>query len=709
MDATVQVRAGGLVDVVAAPVNDSERDAAPRINAAFQEGALLGNGGVEVQLPPGVFWVKSTVVIPTGCTLKGSGAGTVLKAVAGLNADVIANAAAATAVQIRDLTVDGNRANQTAGNGINLDGADDCVVENVQITSCYGDGLVLSGLNRASVSKVTATDCGSDGIHMVTAVRSVLTDCHAYDNCRVADPDGADGIHLDTTSTDNVIVGADCTDSRNAQEAAPAAPTTGLAGAGAGNVDNGDHKYLVTLVTKWGESDPGTASGTVTVADNTSDGQVALSGIPTGTGGVCTSRNIYRTKAGGSTYYLLATIADNSTTTYTDNTADASLGSSTAPALNTSGKRQGYGVREAAASSCDRNLIVGGSLAGNSTGTVSTVGSNSKLVDNSAVIATVGAPSTQTFGDAASLGASVTAAPLDHKHAMPASVANAALAADVARANLLVNGGLDIWQRGTGAFTANGAYCSDRWLIGLQGSDTLSISQDTANRDSNSLADAACTFVLGNGIGLTALEQKLEDYARLKGLTVSLSVRVKVATANAVRVGIYDSVTGWTYSAYHPGDGTYHTLTVTVALNSGATSVLVGVFFSASCTAYIDNAMLCISPVPVDYVPLVPAEEWARCLRYYEILGAAQYSIYYAFNAVNGVNNHVIPLRYCARKASLPALTKVGTWIVTSCAQPTVGGSGMDGCYVGTTPTGAGYSLFYTNDATQYIVAEANP
>ena len=30
--------------------------------------------------------------------------------------------------------------------------------------------------------------------------------------------------------------------------------------------------------------------------------------------------------SGGSTYYLLATIADNSTTIYTDNIADASLG-----------------------------------------------------------------------------------------------------------------------------------------------------------------------------------------------------------------------------------------------------------------------------------------------------------------------------------------------------------------------------------------------
>src|SRR5262249_42315303 len=39
-----------------------------------------------------------------------------------------------------------------------------------------------------------------------------------------------------------------------------------------------------------------------------------------------TQRKIYRTKVGGSSYFLLTTLADNTSTTYTDNIADASLG-----------------------------------------------------------------------------------------------------------------------------------------------------------------------------------------------------------------------------------------------------------------------------------------------------------------------------------------------------------------------------------------------
>lgn len=60
---------------------------------------------------------------------------------------------------------------------------------------------------------------------------------------------------------------------------------------------------------------------------------IALSSIPTGGIGV-TSRKVYRTAAGGSQLKLLATIADNATTTYSDTIADASLGANV-PTSNT--------------------------------------------------------------------------------------------------------------------------------------------------------------------------------------------------------------------------------------------------------------------------------------------------------------------------------------------------------------------------------------
>lgn len=105
---------------------------------------------------------------------------------------------------------------------------------------------------------------------------------------------------------------------------APGACVAALAGLGAGNVDNGNHAYKVSYVTAEGETAVGNGV-MVTVTDKTTNGQVALSSIPVSASAAVTSRNIYRTKAGGGPFYFLATVADNTTTTYTDNIADSSL------------------------------------------------------------------------------------------------------------------------------------------------------------------------------------------------------------------------------------------------------------------------------------------------------------------------------------------------------------------------------------------------
>lgn len=114
-------------------------------------------------------------------------------------------------------------------------------------------------------------------------------------------------------------------------EPVPSAPTVALAGAGAGNVNAGAHRYAVTFVTADGETSSGDVSASVTTTAG--DGRVSITSIPLG-GSLVTQRKLYRTAAGGSTYLLLATLADNTTTSYTDNIADASLGAQI-PSSNT--------------------------------------------------------------------------------------------------------------------------------------------------------------------------------------------------------------------------------------------------------------------------------------------------------------------------------------------------------------------------------------
>jgi len=102
----------------------------------------------------------------------------------------------------------------------------------------------------------------------------------------------------------------------------PSAPTvaTGSAGSLTGN-----YYYFVTFVTTQGETNAGIVSSVVTPSSQ----QVSLTAIPTDATGNATSRNIYRTTTGGASggpFYLLTTIGDNTTTSYTDNTVDGSLG-----------------------------------------------------------------------------------------------------------------------------------------------------------------------------------------------------------------------------------------------------------------------------------------------------------------------------------------------------------------------------------------------
>src|SRR5262245_60247482 len=82
------------------------------------------------------------------------------------------------------------------------------------------------------------------------------------------------------------------------------------------------------------------------------------------------------------------------------------------------------------------------------------------------------------------------------------SVSNKMLASDTARANLLTNGGFEIWQRGNGPFTGTGTgYCADRWALYAIGGPTFSCVRDSANAETNSGACASVTVAGGPTAG----------------------------------------------------------------------------------------------------------------------------------------------------------------------------------------------------------------
>ncbi len=108
-----------------------------------------------------------------------------------------------------------------------------------------------------------------------------------------------------------------------ARQAGVAVPASGpTLAAGAGGALTGTYLGWVSYVNDQGHESNLSASGTAVVAAQ----QIAWSAIPTGPAGT-TKRNLYRSTAGNSVGLLLTTLADNSTTTFADNTADSALGS----------------------------------------------------------------------------------------------------------------------------------------------------------------------------------------------------------------------------------------------------------------------------------------------------------------------------------------------------------------------------------------------
>lgn len=92
----------------------------------------------------------------------------------------------------------------------------------------------------------------------------------------------------------------------------------------------GTYEYVITFLTDQGE----TVAGATSNAVSPSSKRVDLTVIPLGGPGTL-SRRIYRQKNGTGGFLLIATISNNTATTYTDNIADGSAGPTIPPAEGT--------------------------------------------------------------------------------------------------------------------------------------------------------------------------------------------------------------------------------------------------------------------------------------------------------------------------------------------------------------------------------------
>jgi hypothetical protein len=289
------------------------------------------------------------------------------------------------------------------------------------------------------------------------------------------------------------------------------------------------------------------------------------------------------------------------------------------------------------------------------------------------------------------------------------AVTNAKLGTDTARANLLSNGGFEIWQRGNGPFPGN-VFSADRWITYLGSGSTISITKVTNGPPGAAAGNALQAVYTHVATTLIAQDLKLSEpgYGSLRGKVVSFSAWVYSSTASSAQLTIATDGTGTPAngSALIPGT-TWTRLTVTlpVAIPNDATYVRAYLTLSASCTVLITQAMLVVGSVPADYAPLHPADDLARCLRYYEVIGH-----HIAWGGYNQTSiNSYFPWQYRVMKPVTPTVTKTGTWSVVNCAQPSLAAAGPYGFSFQSAPSANGGFSVSTVDVTTGVTIEANP
>jgi hypothetical protein len=188
--------------------------------------------------------------------------------------------------------------------------------------------------------------------------------------------------------------------------------------------------------------------------------------------------------------------------------------------------------------------------------------------------------------------------------------------------NICDNGGMEVWQRGTSfSSPANGSMLADRWTMFRPGiSPTFSVAQEGTIVDNGNFSMKI--QITSPGVaGTMAIYQSPENYKAYFNQYLSVSARIWCNVPNSVQINLVDTANH--ISTFHPGDSTYHTLTTSALINPAATNVWLYITMDPTqvSTLYIDSVMITFGSQPVNYTPLHPADELARCLRYYEASG----------------------------------------------------------------------------------------
>ena len=195
------------------------------------------------------------------------------------------------------------------------------------------------------------------------------------------------------------------------------------------------------------------------------------------------------------------------------------------------------------------------------------------------------------------------------------------------RKNLIINGGFDVWQRGT-SFTPTGAdYMADRWFMG-GGDYACTATKQAATLPDGSEVNTMRISYTASGTNYIDLYQGIENFKALSGKTVTLSCWIKTNIPSLS----YRQYSTQQFGSVAVADGQWHKLVSTVQLgaitgvNRGANSPFFGPTSGGTIVTKsgdyfeITQFQLELGSVATPFEHRSYGEELALCQRYYQTI-----------------------------------------------------------------------------------------
>ena len=180
--------------------------------------------------------------------------------------------------------------------------------------------------------------------------------------------------------------------------------------------------------------------------------------------------------------------------------------------------------------------------------------------------------------------------------------------------NLIINGGFDVWQRGTSFSNFNHAYSTDRWTLSAASSATV-------NKTSDTIYGNVCQITLGStDTNFVQLVENLDGFMANKDMT--LSFWVKSSTITSSHCVAYNG-SGFTHDVAYNVSGSW--TKVVLNFNTGSTytagtSFRLYLLRSSNTTGVIEFAQvqLEVGGTATPFERRSYGDELAKCQRYYQ-------------------------------------------------------------------------------------------